>query len=123
MRLKNETGQRFGEGIYLDLKANKRYTIPAMASGDEVDLADIIPREIRSKNKEAPQRTELKNMQGVREPRKGPFSVEELPYSGFEFGPANRVFVAVDDVPVTSARLAVAGSTQQTFALIVVSMD
>lgn len=122
-RIKNETGQKFRQAIYLDFKANKRYTIPALAPGEETDLAAIIPMEIWRKEKEKPKNEELEDALMARQPKREPFSVEELPYSGFQFGPGDRVFVGLSDIPATSASLDVTVAPRQSLALIVVSMD
>jgi hypothetical protein len=122
-RIKNETGQSFRQAIYLDFKANKRYTIPALAPGEEVDLAAITPKEIWQKEKEKPKSEALEDALTARQPKREPFSVEELPYSGFQFGPGGRVFVGLSDMPAASANLDVAAASRQSLTLIVVSMD
>jgi len=49
-RLRNDTGQRFSEAVYLDSPANALYLLPAMAPGDEIQLATITPKAIRTKD-------------------------------------------------------------------------
>ncbi len=49
-RLRNDTGQRFSEAVYLDHTANALYALPALAPGDEVQLDTMTPKPIRSKD-------------------------------------------------------------------------
>ena len=49
-RLRNDTGQRFGEAVYLDNPANALYVLPAMAPGEEIQLDGITPTPIRKKD-------------------------------------------------------------------------
>jgi len=47
-RLRNDTGQQFGEAVYLDYAANALYALPALAPGAEIQLDEITPRPIRT---------------------------------------------------------------------------
>jgi len=49
-RLRNDTGQRFSEGVYLDHTSNAVYTLPALAPGEEVQLDSITPTQIRTQD-------------------------------------------------------------------------
>lgn len=40
-KLKNETGVAFREAMLFDFSANKQYVLPAMAPGQEIDLAEM----------------------------------------------------------------------------------
>lgn len=122
-RLKNDTGQRFREGIYLDFKANKKYVISSMAPGEEIDLTGMPAEVIWIKDKEESRREQLENVRFARQPKNGPFSVAELPYSGFQFGPARRVFVGLSDERALGAKLQGVEFNQRSFALTVVSLD
>jgi len=45
-RLRNDTGQQFGEAVYLDYSANALYALPALAPGGEIQLDTITPKPI-----------------------------------------------------------------------------
>jgi hypothetical protein len=49
-RLRNDTGQRFEEAVYLDYAANALYALPALASGGEIQLDAIRPKPIYTKD-------------------------------------------------------------------------
>ncbi|MGA2004530.1 MAG: hypothetical protein ABSG70_14180 [Terriglobales bacterium] len=49
-RLRNDTGRRFGEAIYLDYTSNSLYALPALPPGEEIQLDAITPRPIRTKD-------------------------------------------------------------------------
>jgi len=48
-RLRNDSGQNFGEAVYLDYVANNLYSLPALAPGEEISLEAITPKPIYSK--------------------------------------------------------------------------
>jgi hypothetical protein len=47
-RLRNDTGEQFGEAIYLDYTSNNLYTLPSLAPGAEFQLDAITPQPIRT---------------------------------------------------------------------------
>jgi hypothetical protein len=49
-RLRNDTGQRFDEAVYLDYTQNALYALPALARGEEIQLDAITPKPIYTKN-------------------------------------------------------------------------
>jgi hypothetical protein len=49
-RLRNDTGERFDEAVYLDYTANALYSLPALAPGEEISLDAITPKTIYTKN-------------------------------------------------------------------------
>jgi hypothetical protein len=46
-RLRNDTGQRFEDSVYLDYPANALYALPALGPGEEIQLDTITPKRIR----------------------------------------------------------------------------
>ena len=46
-RLRNDTGQRFEDAVYLDYPANALYALPALGPGEEIQLDTITPKRIR----------------------------------------------------------------------------
>lgn len=53
-RLRNDTGQRFSEAVYLDHTSNALYPLPAIAPGEEIQLEAITPVPIRTQNQRQP---------------------------------------------------------------------
>lgn len=49
-RLRNDTGQHFGEAVYLDYTSNTLYSLPALAPGDEIQLDTLTQRPIRTQD-------------------------------------------------------------------------
>ena len=49
-RLRNDTGQRFEDAVYLDYPANALYALPALGPGEEIQLDTITPKRIRPEN-------------------------------------------------------------------------
>ncbi len=49
-RLRNDTGQRFEEAVYLDYNTNTLYALPALAPGAEISLDTITPKPIYTKD-------------------------------------------------------------------------
>jgi hypothetical protein len=47
-RLRNDTGQQFGEAVYVDNDSNTFYTLPALAPGEEIQLNAITPRQLHA---------------------------------------------------------------------------
>jgi len=46
-RLRNDTGRRFADAVYLDYPANALYALPALGPGEEIQLDTIKPKRIR----------------------------------------------------------------------------
>lgn len=53
-RLRNDTGLRFSQAVYLDYSTNSFYPLPPLASGDEIELGRITPKPIRTKDQQTP---------------------------------------------------------------------
>jgi hypothetical protein len=49
-RLRNDTGQRFDEAVYLDYDANAMYALPALRPGEEIQLDAVTPKQIYTKD-------------------------------------------------------------------------
>jgi hypothetical protein len=124
MHLKNDTGQSFREAIYLDYEANRKYVIPTIVPGQEIDLTRTrteyitIPEAERKKLAEAySQRpSELHDRAEI-----PPFSVAELAYSGERNG-LLQVFIGWADAPTLNARLDVPFVQRPHGALVIVAL-
>ena len=121
-RLKNDTGQKFRESLYLDLPANKAYSLPEMAPGEEVDLATIIPKDIHGKNPLAAPFARVWGNTRLGRPMEQPFSLKELPYAlGGPF--PDRFFAGVVEPAGINAGLDAVGTTQQNVAVAIIALD
>ena len=121
-RLRNDTGQIFREAIYLDFPKNEELIVHGLAPGKELDLANLTPKEIYGdKKKGTVGRIQLNQM--PQQPRKGPLSVEEVPYLGINLGPGRQVFVGLRDVPESNVKLSVAENMRQSISLTIVCLD
>jgi hypothetical protein len=49
-RLRNDTGQRFMDAVYVDHAANALYALPALGPGEEIQLDTTTPKRIRPEN-------------------------------------------------------------------------
>jgi hypothetical protein len=120
MRLKNDTGQRFSKGLYLDFKANRGYSVAALAPGEEVDLAGIAPYDLGKKSQRLgfnPGWTARRGREADR-----PFSLEELPYTLRPYLP-DHLFTGIVESPEMKAGLDVQGTTQQGLSLAIIALD
>jgi hypothetical protein len=121
-RLKNDTGQTLRDGVYLDSKAGKKYLIPVISPGEEIDLASMIPEGIDPKRGVPVVGIQVFNP-GMRRPRNKPFLAEELLYSGSVFPPAEHIFAGVIEPAKINARLEAEGTSGRTLALAIVFLD
>lgn len=106
MHLKNDTGESFREAIFLDYKANRRYLIPHVAPGEEIDLNKaraeyiILPEEERKKlAAEYPQGFSATSQLLSEKP----FSVEEMTID--HAGVSPQYFIGWADAPISNAKL------------------
>jgi len=119
-RLKNDTGLRFREAIYLDFAAHKSYAIAGMAPGEEVDLASIIPVDYLRLHKD-PSFTPMLGQ--IRAPTKEPLFSEKTIFAGLDLFPAKHIFAGVVEPAGINASLDVGGATQQNIAVAIIGMD
>jgi hypothetical protein len=121
MHLKNETRRQLRQAIYFDFSENKRYLLPAMAPGEEIDLSGVTQKKIWEKVGDDNRRIPWEDAKILESREAGPFLLTELPYSSFVFK-ASQVFVGLSDEPARKARLETGGALRESVALIVVSM-
>lgn len=115
-RLRNDTGQRFEDAVYLDYPGNAFYALPALGPGEEIQLDTITPKRIRAENG---------SQQPVIFPTYDPSkqTLQEaaltggLPLVGW-----GRVFAGLGDGPALPVELSVSHQ-QSVHALIVVAME
>ena len=119
-RLRNDTGRRFQEAIYLDFAAHKKYAISGMAPGEEVDLASIIPVDYLRLHK-YPSFAPILGY--IPAPAKEPLSLEEFIFSGLDIFPAMHIFAGVVEPAGINASLDAEGTTQQNVAVAIIGMD
>ena len=123
MHLRNDTGLKFCEALYFDIKANLFYPIHGMEPNQEVDLAAIVPKQPRRGNKPLPALELLNGTIPGRQPLRQALTTEESQLYGMGVGQGNHVFVGEVESPVINARLDAAPATQQNFAVVTVALD
>jgi hypothetical protein len=98
-RLRNDTSQRFSEGIYLDPSSNHIYALPALAPGEEIQLDSITPRQFRGPD-QAARRVFSSNDDYSKQ------TLEELVVSGaLGLAGRGRVFAGFSDGPALPVEL------------------
>jgi hypothetical protein len=114
-RLRNDTGQRFDEAIYLDFPTRKVYALPPLSPGAEVQLDSITPTRIGADEDDR----RLRRLQD----RDIEPSLEDLVLSG-QLGLTNpqRMFVGLSDGPALPVELSVPHQ-ERAHALVIVSME
>ena len=126
LHIKNGTGQEFKEAMYLDFPNNRKYLIPGLRPGQEVDLNSVSwsPIWIRVRRSSGAYTFETNEAPPDGSPvPKGGFHLKDLPYSGFQFGGLSRVFVGRSDGPTPPANIAGMQIAQNQLVLMVVAMD
>lgn len=126
MHLKNDTGQNFREAIYMDFKANKKYLIPSLASGEEVNLNSITPAVIFDPRETAENNSvnvDARNLAHFMNSQRLPFSVSELPYEKLQNLKDSQVFGGWAESQPLNASLDTAAAPHTGRALIIVTMQ
>ena len=115
-RLRNDTGQRFDEAVYLDYNTNALYALPALALGGEIQLDTITPEPIYTKDGTL-QAGALPNRDSSKQP------LQELAIAvAFPFVRGGRVFVGLSDGPALPVELNVSHQSS-VHSLIVVALE
>jgi hypothetical protein len=115
-RLRNDTGQRFDEAVYLDYNSNALYALPALATGGEIQLDTITPKPIYTKDG---------TLQAWAPPNRDSSkqTLQELAITvAFPFGNGGRVFAGLSDGPALPVELNVSHQSS-VHSLIVVALE
>ncbi|MFZ0276601.1 MAG: hypothetical protein WA254_19275 [Candidatus Sulfotelmatobacter sp.] len=115
-RLRNDTGQRFEEAIYLDYPANALYVLPALGPGEEIQLDTITPNRIRPEN--GNQRPVIVPTYDARQQT----LQDAVLTSGLPFAGWGRVFAGLSDGPALPVELNVSHQ-RSVHALVVVYLE
>jgi hypothetical protein len=115
-RLRNDTGQRFDDAVYLDYPANALYALPALGPGEEVSLDRITPKTIYTKNG-IPQALVAPNLDPHKQTLQEAVLTGGLPFAGW-----GRVFAGLSDGPALPVELNVSHQ-RSVHALIVVVLE
>jgi hypothetical protein len=118
-RLRNDTGQRFRDAIYLDLESDKAFLISSMAPGEEVDLASVRPKEIYGRTRGRPGSYRPPNI-WWRDP---PFSLETMMQTEIGVFYRDRFFAGIIEAPGIKASLDREGTTEHGISLAIIAMD
>jgi hypothetical protein len=114
-RLRNDTGQRFGEAVYLDYTSNALYALPALAPGEEIQLDAITPRPIRTQDSK--QVWTSANLDYRKQ------TLPELALAGaLPFVGAGRVFAGLGDGPALPVELNIPHQ-QAVHSLVIVALE
>jgi hypothetical protein len=114
-RLRNDTGQRFDEAVYLDYSANALYALPAMGPGEEIQLDSITPKPIRTKDGQMQTWIPPNNL--------GKQTLQDMALTGsFPLANGRRVFAGLSDGPGLPVELSVPHQTG-VHSLIVVALE
>jgi hypothetical protein len=110
-RLRNDTGQRLEEPVYLDYPANSLYSLPTMAPGEEIQLDKISPKSIRRPNERqiwiAPADARNATLEQLALSGELPFAAGEHLFAGFSDGPSLPVDLNVRYQPNVHALIVV----------------
>ena len=106
--LKNETGQYFKQALYFDSSSNKRYAIPKMGAGEEIDLRDCVTEPIDA---------------GTTETRGGQQIAFSRLIRGFIENGTKSVFVGFSDGPVSATQLSIGNFIPNNAALTIVAFN
>lgn len=115
-RLRNDTGQRFEDAVYLDYPANALYGLHALGPGEEIKLDTITPSRIRPENG---------NQQPMIVPSYDPSKQtlqDAVLTTGLPFAGWGRVFAGLSDGPALPVELNVSHQ-RSVHALIVVYLE
>jgi hypothetical protein len=125
MRLKNDTGQDFREAIYLDFKANKKYLISSLASGEEVSLDSITPTIIFDPKQTVDNsvNVDVRSLARFMNSERVPFSVSELPFQKLLFLKNSQIFAGWAEGQPLNASLDNSVLPHSGRALIIVTMQ
>ncbi|MGD0426109.1 MAG: hypothetical protein ABSC10_05255 [Candidatus Acidiferrales bacterium] len=118
-KLKNETGMAFREAMLFDFSANKQYALSAIAPGEEIDLAGMKFADIWTPE-HAPNNRFGIRIDSTRTDIIPPFSVAEVPYSGFQILNSGQMFAGLSDTPVSGTELEPAAVHRSATALTLV---
>jgi len=120
-KLKNETGEAFREAMLFDFSANKQYLLPAIAPGQEIDLAEMKFADIWTHERKPNNQFET-FFDFPKDGQHPPFSVAEVPYAGFQIPNIGQTFAGLSDGPVPGADLRPAAVHRSATALTLVYM-
>lgn len=115
-RLRNDTGQRFEEAVYLDYNTNTLYALPALAPGAEISLDAITPKPIYTKDGTLPA-LNIPNSDSRKQTLQ-----EAASMVAFPFVREGRVFVGLSDGPALPVELNV-HHQRSVHSLVVVALE
>jgi hypothetical protein len=116
-RLRNDTGQHFGDAVYVDYRAKVFYPLPALAPGEEIQLDTITPKPI-------PARGERPDPSASPAIAHGNPTLEELAADGLlaSAREGERVFAGFSDGPALPVELNIPHQ-QSAHSLILVALE
>jgi hypothetical protein len=116
-RLRNDTGQSFGEAIYLDYSANALYALPRLAPGEEIQLDTVTAQQISANDQPSRSWSPLPDF----DPTKS--TLQQLARAGLlPLAPEGKIFAGFSDGPALPVELNLPHQ-QSIHSLIVVSLE
>jgi hypothetical protein len=114
-RLRNDTGQRFADAVYVDYPANALYVLPVLGPGEEIQLDTIKPKRIRAEDGRQP--VFLPSYDPSKQTLQEAVLSASLPLVGW-----GRVFAGLSDGPALPVELSVTPQTSA-HSLIIVALE
>jgi hypothetical protein len=124
LRLKNNTGQYFKQGLYFDFEGNERYLIPKLGSGEEIDINTCSREPINYRGEQQTPNWDPRHTQVVTVLKhSGLPPLNNLESSSFDRNGAKHVFVGLTDSPVPPVNLSLTDLNRNDVTLTIVSLD
>ncbi|MGA9545267.1 MAG: hypothetical protein WBQ85_16950 [Candidatus Sulfotelmatobacter sp.] len=114
-RLRNDTGQRFADAVYVDYPGNALYVLPVLGPGEEIQLDTIKPKRIRAEDGRQP--VFLPSYDPSKQTLQEAVLSASLPLVGW-----GRVFAGLSDGPALPVELSVTPQTS-VHSLIIVALE
>jgi hypothetical protein len=122
-KLRNDTGIAFREAVYLDYPGNRRYFLPHLGAGEEIDLTALVATAIWNEKQIANSILRMENRGMYPPATKGSFAIVDFPYVEFQTSPGSHVFAGLSDEPLPEAHLQIPATPRAKVALTIVNMD
>jgi hypothetical protein len=124
MRLRNDTGINFREGIYIDSTNEKEYLIGQFVSGSEVDLTQVNPRPLYAGDQKLPGDSEAFSLRQFNcSAQTSVFTAADIPCAGLMSSHTQHLFVGLSGAPVPAVNLSVPFVPRSQLAAIIVDLD
>ncbi len=121
--LKNNTGQYFKQALYFDFSANKRYVVPQLGPGAEIDINACSSEAINFRGGQQDPNWDGGPLTFSVLKHAGPAPLNKLQPQQVGGNGVKHVFAGLSDSPVPPVDLSVAEAARNNVALTIVSLD